>query len=143
MPKTRREEDAAFESGKKRKKQKLNHGEGTLGKLLSDDSVYKDVQTIAANLKELSQRLADGQGTLGKLLSKDDTLYKDLSQTAVSLKNITARLEKGEGLLGKLLTDDSLYTEAKQALGEVRAAIDDFRETAPITTFTSLVFGAF
>jgi phospholipid/cholesterol/gamma-HCH transport system substrate-binding protein len=123
--------------------EKLGKGEGTLGKLLADDSIYKDVQAVTANLKDVSQRLADGQGSLGKLLSADDTLYKDISATAASLKAVTAKIERGEGLLGRLIQDDSLYTEAKSAVREVRAAVDDFRETSPVVSFTSLLFGAF
>jgi phospholipid/cholesterol/gamma-HCH transport system substrate-binding protein len=76
-------------------------------------------------------------------MSDDDQLYKDLSATATSLKNISARVENGEGLLGRMLKDDSLYTDAQAAIKEFRAAIDDFRETSPITSFTTILFGAF
>lgn len=122
---------------------KVAKGEGTLGKLVADDSVYTNIQAVAANLREISDRLNQGQGTLGKLLSKDDQLYRDVADTAASLKNLTAKIERGEGLLGKLATDDSLYIEAKAALGEVRAAVEDFRETSPVISFTQLLFGAF
>ena len=61
---------------------KLNEGEGTIGKLLTDRKVYDDISEITANLKDVSQRLGEGKGTLGKLLSEDDTLYNDLSAAA-------------------------------------------------------------
>ena len=122
---------------------KVNRGEGTLGKLLADDTVYKDIQSVTSNLKTLSDRLASGEGTLGKLMSKDDTVYKDIAATAASLKNVTERIDRGEGLLGKITKDDSLYQDIKQAVSEVRAAVDDFRETSPVVTFSSLLFGAF
>jgi phospholipid/cholesterol/gamma-HCH transport system substrate-binding protein len=121
----------------------VNRGEGTIGKLLKEDAVYNDLTRLSSNLVSVSQRLNDGKGTLGKLLSEDDQLYKDLSATAASLKNITAKVENGEGLLGRLVTDDSLYTDAQSAIKEFRAAIDDFRETSPITSFTTILFGAF
>ena len=122
---------------------KLNEGEGTLGKLLTDKKVYDDITEITTNLKEVSQRLGDGKGTLGKLLSEDDTLYNDLSAAASSIREITDQISSGEGTLGKLAKDDELYEEAKLLLNELRATIDDFRETTPITTFTSIFFGAF
>jgi phospholipid/cholesterol/gamma-HCH transport system substrate-binding protein len=122
---------------------KVGRGEGTLGKLLTDEGLYTNLQAVAVNIREISQRLADGQGTLGKLLSTDDTVYKDLAATVASLKDITTRIERGEGSLGKIVRDDALYTEIKQTVEEARAAVDDFRETAPITTFTSIFFGAF
>lgn len=122
---------------------KLNEGEGTLGKLLTDETVYDDLKEISSNFKEISHRLEAGEGTLGRLLSEDDRLYQDLSETAASLKEITAAISDGEGTLGKLAQDDELYEEAKRLLHEIRATVDDLRETSPITTFTTVFFGAF
>lgn len=122
---------------------RVNRGEGTIGKLLKEDAVYNDLTKISGNLRDISQRLAEGKGTLGKLLSEDDKLYKDISDTASSLKNVMARIERGEGTLGKLVNDDKLYENANGAIRDLQAAIDDFRETSPITSFTSILFGAF
>lgn len=122
---------------------KIARGEGTLGKLISNDSIYTNVAAVAANLKEISDRLNQGEGTLGKLLSKDDQLYKDIASTAESLKQITAKIQRGEGMLGKLVNDETLYNEVKAAVGEVRATVDDYRETSPVVSFTTLLMGAF
>ena len=122
--------------------EKVDRGEGTVGKLINDETLYQDVQKIAANLKDLSDRLAQGKGTMGKLLSEDDQLYQDLSSTVSSLKTIAGRVERGEGTLGKLLTDESLYRDVQKTVGEVHAAVDDFRETTPVVSFAQLLFGA-
>lgn len=122
---------------------KLSAGEGTLGKLLTDDKMYKDLEEIAANLKDVSQRVGQGKGTIGKLLSDDDHLYQDLSDAAAAIKKITENISGGKGTLGRLAEDDELYEQAKLLLQEIRAAVDDLRETTPITTFTSIFFGAF
>lgn len=114
----------------------LERGEGTLGALIHDDTIYN-------NLAEVSTRLADGKGMLGRLMAEDDTLYDDISATAASLREVSEKINEGEGTIGKLVSDDELYEEAKLLLNEIRAAIDDFRETAPVTTFTSIFFGAF
>ena len=45
--------------------------------------------------------------------------------------------------MGKLLSDEALYLEFQSLLREGRAAVDDMREMSPITTFTSIFFGAF
>jgi phospholipid/cholesterol/gamma-HCH transport system substrate-binding protein len=96
-----------------------------------------------ANLQDVSVRLANGEGTLGKLLSEDDKLYQDLSASMANLRTITDKVGSGEGTLGKLINDDQVYTEAQKLLGELRAAIDDMRETSPVTTFSTIFFGAF
>ncbi|MEI8121022.1 MAG: MlaD family protein [bacterium] len=122
---------------------KINKGEGTLGKLISDDSIYTNVAAVAANLKDISDRLNKGEGTLGKLLSKDDLLYQDIAKTATSLKDITGKIQRGEGLLGKLVNDETLYNDVKSAVNEIRATVDDYRETSPVVSFTTLLMGAF
>jgi hypothetical protein len=51
---------------------------------------------------------------------------------------------RGErGAVDKLIGDDALHVQASQVVQEARATIDDFRETTPVTTFTSIFFGAF
>ena len=45
--------------------------------------------------------------------------------------------------MGRLLADDTMYQEFQSLLREGRAAVDDIRETSPITTFTSIFFGVF
>lgn len=118
-------------------------GEGTLGKLVNDDALYADAHSVAANLKDISDRLAKGEGTLGRLLAKDDTVYEDLAATLASFRHMSESIEKGEGTIGKLVSDEELYMEFKALLREGRAAVDDIRETSPITTFTSIFFGVF
>jgi len=122
----------------------LLHGEGTIGKLLSkDDDTYEQINEMVANLNQVSERLASGEGTLGKLLSKNDQLYQDIQASAASIRGITEKMESGGGTIGRLLEDDQLYVDARELLEELRAAVDDMRETSPVTTFSTIFFGAF
>ena len=52
-------------------------------------------------------------------------------------------MRNGEGSLGKLLTDDGFYDEAKRAMALVTKSLEEYREAAPISTMTSVIFGAF
>lgn len=122
---------------------KLANGDGTIGKLINDPAVYNDLQNISSNLSEVSARLAGGQGTLGKLLAEDDALYADVAASAANIRSITEKIDSGEGTLGKLMTDDKVYADAQKLLEDLRAALDDMRETSPVTSFGSIVFGAF
>ena len=56
---------------------RVQAGEGTLGKLLVDDSIAKDLEASLANMREFSDKLNSGEGTLGKLVT-DDSLYYEL-----------------------------------------------------------------
>lgn len=122
---------------------KLGEGEGTLGKLINDDAVYEDIRQVAANLRQVSDTVAKGEGTLGRLLAEDDHVYEDLAATVASFRDMSESIAKGEGTIGKLVGDEELYLEFQALLREGRAALDDMRETSPITTFTSIFFGVF
>ena len=118
-------------------------GEGTLGKLLNDEDMYDQLREMMENLNQVSERLSKGEGMLGRLLSEDDRFYDDLEASAANLKSITDKIDQGGGTLGKLVENDDLYTETKGLLEELRAAVDDLRETSPVTTFSTIFFGAF
>jgi phospholipid/cholesterol/gamma-HCH transport system substrate-binding protein len=123
---------------------RVNAGQGTLGKLLSpDDTMYNDLAASVASLRAIADRLEKGGGTLGKLMAEDDTVYADLAATMKSVREVSERLAKGEGMLGRLLQDDSLYEEIEGTVREVRASMDDMRESSPVVTFTSILFGVF
>ena len=123
---------------------RVEEGKGSVGKLFSEDSsLYDDLASSAEALQIVLSRMARGDGTAGKLLSEDATLYDDLAATVASLKTITAKIENGEGSVGRFISDETIYNEVEATVGEIRATIDDFRETAPITAFSSIFFGAF
>ena len=121
----------------------IARGEGTIGKLVNDGQLYADAQAVAGNLKDISDRLNRGEGTLGRLLAGDAQVYEDLAATMATFRRLSASIEQGEGTIGKLVADDELYHEFKSLVREGRAAVDDIRETSPITTFTSIFFGVF
>jgi len=123
--------------------ERLEKGEGTIGKLLANEEVYDDLRQVIADAKEVSGRLSRGEGTIGKLLSSDETIYNDMKETLANINASVSKVSTGEGTLGKLINDDSLYNELMKALAELRAMLDDIRETSPVTSLTSIFFGAF
>jgi len=118
-------------------------GEGTVGKLLSDDAVYNDASALMANLRMVSDRVAQGEGTFGKLMSEDEELYQNMDATMVAVRAIAESINSGEGTLGMLVRDAKLYNETTLLVEDVRAAVDDLREASPVTSFGSVLFGAF
>ena len=60
-----------------------------------------------------------------------------------SIRSISEQISSGQGTLGKLVRDDRLYDETALLVEDMRAAIDDLREASPITSFSSVLFGAF
>ncbi len=123
---------SAFQSMDKIAK-KIESGQGTLGKLIADDYLYREIQGIAGNLNKVSDQIARGQGTLGKLVN-DETMYKDLQALTTDLRGSAATfnrmmrdVDSGKGTLGKLVKDEGLYNEARQTLTEARMTLGSFR----------------
>ena len=106
-----------------------------------EDESYNDLKASLANIRQVTEKLNDPKSGFGRLLSQDSTLVGDLEVAAANIRSITEKLENGDGTLGKLVNDDSVATELEAAIKDVRQIIDNMRDTAPITTFTSLFFG--
>lgn len=122
---------------------RIERGEGTLGKLMAaDTALYDDLAATAAALRSTTAKIDSGKNSVARLLADDARLYRDLSATVGSLKEVASRLEQGQGVLGKLMTDDALYEDIRATVDEIQAGIEDVRETTPVTTFTSIFFGA-
>jgi len=96
----------------------LTQGQGTMGKLIQDDTLYQDMKTAVAGVKDSVVEVREGRGTLGKLL-KDDEFYNDTRKALNSLQQVATKIESGEGTLGKLVNDDSLYKEAKETVANL------------------------
>jgi phospholipid/cholesterol/gamma-HCH transport system substrate-binding protein len=89
-------------------------GEGTIGKLLKDDSLYNEVKETFASMNEMAVSINQGEGTLGKLL-KDESLYNETKKTVANLGQLSEKLTNAKGTFGKLLNDETLYDETTEA----------------------------
>ena len=108
--------------------ERIERGEGTMGKLLSsDDTVYQDIKKTASVMSDVSTRVQAGEGTIGKLLSTNDTVYADLQQTIANASAISERLRNGEGAIGRMLAkDDPIATELEASIEAFRKACESF-----------------
>ncbi len=135
---------------------KIDRGQGTLGKLVNDDTLYHQLTGSLEALREsltdigiVAARLERGEGTLGRLIA-DDSLYREAEETVASLRStadqferISAGLEGGQGTLGRLIVDDSLYLDAQDAVQNVRRATQSVEDQAPLSilgTFAASLF---
>jgi len=111
---------------------RVEDGEGTLGMLMADNSLYDQTRDTMANLNKITERVEDGEGTLGMLLA-DESLFEETRDTLESLKRIAKNIEHGEGTLGKLVTDEALYAEAKKAVKKVNKATEAMADQIPFS----------
>ena len=82
-------------------------GKGTLGKLMTDEKLYDELETFVATAGEVTRTIRQGQGTIGRLVN-DPKIANSLEASLKNLEDMTRRINAGEGSLGKLLNDDGV-----------------------------------
>lgn len=87
--------------------QDIRAGKGTVGRLFTDDQVFKEVNELMASANTVAAQLGKGQGTLPMLI-RDPAAYKKFDASLGELQEMTRRINAGEGSLGRLLKDDAL-----------------------------------
>lgn len=142
---------------------RIVNGKGAIGKLLTDSTLYDNLnQTLSelsATLKsfnenqsraftnledgvksfeKLTNALTDSGGAVGRLLF-DTTLYTDLTGMTGKLNRILDKIESGEGTLGAAFNDPALYDGIKDLLARVENLVLDI-ETNPKRYFNISVF---
>ncbi|HSK71205.1 MAG TPA: MlaD family protein [Pyrinomonadaceae bacterium] len=112
---------------------KANRGEGTLGRIVNDETLYTNLDATVIEARATMSRLQDtidrinrGEGTAAKLLN-DPSLYNNINKTITDLEGISRDLRSGRGTAGKFLTDDAVYNETRAAIQDVRDAMRDIK----------------
>jgi len=147
---------------------RIERGEGSVGRLLSkDDTGYRDIQETAAGSKAMvasATKAFDNVTAITDGLKDEKTLEdlragiaafrkaaegldsKDLMVKAGALADnlnaVALKLKNGEGSLGRLVNDPKAYDELNGLIKDCRQVLDNFRDTTPISTFSSLATGA-
>jgi len=121
-------------------------GEGTVGRLIYQDTLYSSALTTVSNLQTASASANDmiasiklvvtnasaGQGTLGKLLT-DDSLYYATDSSMTNLNQILLKINQGNGTIGKLVNDQEFYKNAKVSLQKLDKAADGLEDQGPLS----------
>lgn len=115
---------------------KANQGDGTLGRIINDESLYKsldgavnDTRATMTRLQTTIDKINKGQGSAGKLVN-DPELYDSLNKTVSHLEAISADIKAGRGSAGKFVSDDAMYNETRQAVAELRTSIAKISDIA-------------
>jgi phospholipid/cholesterol/gamma-HCH transport system substrate-binding protein len=135
---------------------KVNKGEGTLGKLVNDSKLHDDLvatigeiknsaaeaKTFIANAQSIIDQVKKGQGAIGALVF-DQKAGDDIKASIANLRAMSDKLQKGESTLGKLLNDDSIYRDAQAIMKKADRALEGFDDAGPITAVGVVARGLF
>jgi phospholipid/cholesterol/gamma-HCH transport system substrate-binding protein len=84
----------------------VRDGKGTIGKLVTDQQLYNELQKFVATAGDVTRTIRAGRGTAGRLIN-DPKIANSLEASLKSLEEMTHRINAGEGSLGTLLKDDA------------------------------------
>ena len=110
----------------------MRQGKGTIGRLFSDEALYREVTAFVSSAGQVAESLRAGRGTAGRLVN-DPAVYRGLKESLDTLNGMLQRVNAGEGSLGRLLRDDRLATSLSGASGnldELTGKINNGKGTA-------------
>ena len=87
--------------------QDIRAGKGTVGKMFTDDAIYKEVNELIVSANTVATQLSSGRGSIGMMM-RDPAAYNRFNDALGNLQEMTRRINAGEGSLGRLLKDESL-----------------------------------
>jgi phospholipid/cholesterol/gamma-HCH transport system substrate-binding protein len=102
----------------------VESGQGSIGKVIYDPSLYNRLNGTVIQFQGLVNDVTSGKGSLGKLLV-DDQLYRSANATVEKLNGIIDDLNAGKGTAGKFLKDPGLYNTANDTIANVKKLTDD------------------
>lgn len=102
----------------------VESGQGSIGNLIYDPTLYNRLNATAAQFQGLVNDVANGKGSLGQLVVSDE-LYRNANNTINKLNAIIDDLNAGKGTAGKFLKDPTLYNNANQTIANVKKLTDD------------------
>jgi phospholipid/cholesterol/gamma-HCH transport system substrate-binding protein len=105
----------------------VRQGKGTVGRLVTDESLYTELNRFVATAGALTDGLRQGRGSVGKLLN-DPATANALEASLKNIEALTRQINSGEGSLGKLLKDESFsrtLTSATTNLDKLVAAMNN------------------
>jgi phospholipid/cholesterol/gamma-HCH transport system substrate-binding protein len=53
---------------------KINRGEGTIGRLVENEGVFENLDKTIVSLREITEKINMGKGTIGKLVNEEETV---------------------------------------------------------------------
>jgi phospholipid/cholesterol/gamma-HCH transport system substrate-binding protein len=135
---------------------KINNGEGTLGKLVNDPKLHDDLlatveeikataaqaKVFVSNAEAVMDQVKSGQGTIGTLVY-DQKSADDIRASIANIRSVSDKLASGQGTLGKLINDDSLYNSAQTTIKKVDRTLDGLNDSGPITAVGIVVNALF
>jgi phospholipid/cholesterol/gamma-HCH transport system substrate-binding protein len=110
---------------------RVNRGEGTVGRLFTDDQIYRNIRETTGDIRKTAQNLRQTTDRVEEMVAevKSREIIADLKQTTENVKDVTARarqaLEDFQPREG-----EGLAADVRQTLAHANETMLDFSENA-------------
>ena len=102
----------------------IQNGQGTIGKLLIDPSLFNSLQATVNQVQILATTLNSRTGTIGHLVN-DPTVYNQAQTILTRIDTITQGLQQGQGTAGLLVKDPRLYNDLDRDLNDLHTIVSN------------------
>lgn len=99
-------------------------GNGSIGKLLVDETLYNHVLQIVDEVNKLAVALDNNKGTLGKLIY-DREIYDQAQGTLKRMDSLIQGIQEGQGSAGKFLKDPAIHDELLHTTEDLHKIVTD------------------
>ena len=106
--------------------QKVNQGQGTIGKFMNDPSFYNHLNSSAAKIDAMITSVQQGNGSVGKLVASDE-MYNKVNDTVGKLDDVATAIRDQKGTAGKLIYDPAIADNFKGLTEKGNALFSDIR----------------
>jgi phospholipid/cholesterol/gamma-HCH transport system substrate-binding protein len=98
--------------------QSLVSGKGTMGQLLTNPSLYNQLDGTLARTNAMLARIQNSNGTLARFLD-DPTLYHEAVGAISGVDSLVMAMRSRNGSIGRLLSDTTMYTQATSTIQRI------------------------
>lgn len=91
----------------------LQEGRGTIGKLITDDSLYVSLTRMTASGDTM---ISQASAAIYEITQASIIVAQAAQQAGLTVQGIATQIERGEGTIGKLLVEDTTYVRLNRIL---------------------------
>lgn len=99
---------------------KINKGEGTLGKLINNSDLFNDLDSmmnyITYSTANIDKILSQASGVLSMVTSDIQKLQPSFDSITVNIRDVTRKINSSQSLVGTLLTDTVFANNVKEVM---------------------------
>ncbi|MEK6553380.1 MAG: MlaD family protein, partial [Bacteroidota bacterium] len=110
---------------------KINQGEGSIGKLVNDDQLYKSAvnvtQSADSSMSIITKRLDEIADIIVKTSASMKSIVGNIDSATMDVRNLVHKVNKGEGVLGSLIGDKKIADSVRTMLKNLVKTSDDAR----------------